>query len=125
MKQCIHHLHAFMVKPHLFHVNSFILTINNLVPVNMGTKKMMCRLHVLCETDLNSWWKRGITVYKRMCDDGYVKCIALFTSVLSFSLIRLYEGKEQAEFEESLKSLFESINSLMKSDYTTTLLLQV
>uniref|UniRef100_A0A673JR95 Dedicator of cytokinesis protein 2-like n=1 Tax=Sinocyclocheilus rhinocerous TaxID=307959 RepID=A0A673JR95_9TELE len=35
---------------------------------------------------------------------------------------QLYEGKEQAEFEESLKSLFESINNLMKSDYTTTLL---
>uniref|UniRef100_A0A9J8D194 Dedicator of cytokinesis 2 n=1 Tax=Cyprinus carpio carpio TaxID=630221 RepID=A0A9J8D194_CYPCA len=37
---------------------------------------------------------------------------------------QLYEGKEQAEFEESLKSLFESINNLMKSDYTTTLLQQ-
>ncbi len=44
---------------------------------------------------------------------------------LLFSLVRLYEGKEQAEFEESLKSLFESINNLMKSDFTTTLLLQV
>lgn len=60
-----------------------------------------------------------------MCDDEYVKCIALLTGVLSFSLVRLYEGKEQAEFEESLKSLFESINNLMKSDYTTTLLQQV
>lgn len=38
---------------------------------------------------------------------------------------RLYEGKEQAEFEESLKRLFESINSLMRTDYTTTLLLRV
>uniref|UniRef100_A0A8C1XGY8 Dedicator of cytokinesis 2 n=1 Tax=Cyprinus carpio TaxID=7962 RepID=A0A8C1XGY8_CYPCA len=28
---------------------------------------------------------------------------------------QLYEGKEQAEFEESLKSLFESINNLMKN----------
>uniref|UniRef100_A0A671KFL3 Dedicator of cytokinesis protein 2-like n=1 Tax=Sinocyclocheilus anshuiensis TaxID=1608454 RepID=A0A671KFL3_9TELE len=28
---------------------------------------------------------------------------------------QLYEGKEQAEFEESLKSLFESINNLMKT----------
>lgn len=39
--------------------------------------------------------------------------------------VRLYEGKEQAEFEESLKRLFESINSLMRTDYTTTLLLRV
>lgn len=50
---------------------------------------------------------------------------------LAFSLIslsppcRLYEGKEQAEFEESLRRLFESINSLMRTDYTTTLLLRV
>lgn len=40
-------------------------------------------------------------------------------------LHRLYEGKEQAEFEESLRRLFESINSLMRTDYTTTLLLRV
>ncbi|XP_040029481.2 dedicator of cytokinesis 2 [Gasterosteus aculeatus] len=38
---------------------------------------------------------------------------------------QLYEGKEQAEFEESLRNLFESINSMMKTDYTTTLLLRV
>lgn len=38
---------------------------------------------------------------------------------------RLYEGKEQAEFEESLRSLFESISGLMKTDYSTTLLLKV
>ncbi|KAI4899910.1 hypothetical protein NFI96_019488, partial [Prochilodus magdalenae] len=38
---------------------------------------------------------------------------------------QLYEGKEQAEFEDSLKGLFESINNLMKSDFTTTLLQQV
>uniref|UniRef100_A0A3B5AV02 C2 DOCK-type domain-containing protein n=1 Tax=Stegastes partitus TaxID=144197 RepID=A0A3B5AV02_9TELE len=40
-------------------------------------------------------------------------------------LLKLYEGKEQAEFEESLRSLFESINNLMRTDYTTTLLLRV
>ncbi|XP_051275263.1 dedicator of cytokinesis protein 2 isoform X2 [Dicentrarchus labrax] len=38
---------------------------------------------------------------------------------------QLYEGKEQADFEESLRRLFESINSLMRTDYTTTLLLRV
>uniref|UniRef100_A0A7N8XQL1 Dedicator of cytokinesis 2 n=1 Tax=Mastacembelus armatus TaxID=205130 RepID=A0A7N8XQL1_9TELE len=38
---------------------------------------------------------------------------------------QLYEGKEQAEFEESLRKLFESINNLMRTDYTTTLLLRV
>lgn len=38
---------------------------------------------------------------------------------------RLYEGKEQTEFEESLRSLFESISGLMRTDYTTTLLLRV
>ncbi|GAA6092892.1 dedicator of cytokinesis protein 2 isoform X1 [Tachysurus ichikawai] len=38
---------------------------------------------------------------------------------------QLYEGKEQEEFEDSLKGLFESINRLMKSDYHTTLLQQV
>uniref|UniRef100_A0AAX7VA66 Dedicator of cytokinesis 2 n=1 Tax=Astatotilapia calliptera TaxID=8154 RepID=A0AAX7VA66_ASTCA len=38
---------------------------------------------------------------------------------------QLYEGKEQEEFEESLRRLFESINNLMRTDYTTTLLLRV
>ncbi|KPP75594.1 hypothetical protein Z043_105149 [Scleropages formosus] len=33
---------------------------------------------------------------------------------------QLYEGKEQKEFEESLKRLFESINNLMKSEQDTT-----
>ncbi|KAL2077284.1 hypothetical protein ACEWY4_026788 [Coilia grayii] len=38
---------------------------------------------------------------------------------------QLYEGKEQAEFEESLRGLFETFNRLMRSEYKTTSLQQV
>lgn len=62
-------------------------------------------------------------------DVGISFCLSVFP--VAFALIdssylhRLYEGKEQAEFEESLRRLFESINNLMRTDYTTTLLLRV
>uniref|UniRef100_A0A4W3JZL4 Dedicator of cytokinesis 2 n=1 Tax=Callorhinchus milii TaxID=7868 RepID=A0A4W3JZL4_CALMI len=40
-----------------------------------------------------------------------------------FLFAQLYEEKEQDEFKESLKSLFQSINNLMKSQQTTIILL--
>ncbi|KAM7389759.1 hypothetical protein PAMP_023717 [Pampus punctatissimus] len=38
---------------------------------------------------------------------------------------QLYEGKEQAEFEDSLRRLFESINNLMRAGQERTVLLKV
>lgn len=56
---------------------------------------------------------------------SFVSVYPLAFSYTFFFSRRLYEGKEQAEFEESLKQLFESINNLMRSDFTTTLLNRV
>lgn len=56
---------------------------------------------------------------------SFVSVHPIAFSYTFFFSCRLYEGKEQAEFEESLRQLFESINNLMKSDFTTTLLNRV
>ncbi|KAM9795094.1 dedicator of cytokinesis 2 [Neosynchiropus ocellatus] len=84
-------------------------------------------------------YKKLMTVLKRYLDVSSrgEQCEPILRTLKSLEYIfkfivrsrmlysQLYEGKEQADFEDSLRQLFESINSLMKTDFTTTLLLRV
>lgn len=111
----------------LFSPHTLSLSSLSLVLSHLSTPFLICLTYSSFSIDLDNHVTSG-SLSHAFCLSSHF-CFPPIVFPLIFFCIppppRLYEGKEQAEFEESLRKLFESINSLMRTDYTTTLLLRV